>query len=75
MTENKYLLAIPRLLAHFNFKIDINKIFSIDPVEINVQDFKVPIPKSHIGHKLIQCRLLSKSMRNGMVIKIHKFQI
>lgn len=67
MTENKYLIAIPKLLANFNFRTDVNKIFHIDPVEICVDNFKVPIPNSHIGHKSIQCRLLSKTMRNGMV--------
>jgi hypothetical protein len=52
-------------------KIGVNKRFFIEPKKLIInQNYEVPIPSCHIGLKSIECRLLSKTLRNGMVNRI-----
>jgi Hormone-sensitive lipase (HSL) N-terminus len=59
---------IPRMFSH---KMQLNEKFFIKTEMLTVDNrnggYEVPIPMSHIGQKSIQCSLMSKTMRNGMV--------
>jgi hypothetical protein len=49
-------------------KIQVNNKFHIKTNKMIInENFEVPIPMSHLGIKPIQCRLLSKTRRPGMV--------
>jgi hypothetical protein len=64
---------IHEILMVMSQRPKVNNVFQIttNPLKIPQIDsenyFDVPIPMSHIGLKNIQCRILSKIHRNGMV--------
>lgn len=68
--ESEIYLKIPRLFAH---KVKINEKFYIKTEKLMItkmnkfDTYLVPIPTSHIGIKSIQCRLMSRKKRSGMV--------
>lgn len=54
-------------------KVKVNKVFKIPTKFFQLRSEKldkmvdIPVPSSHIGLKPVQCRLISKQKRNGMV--------
>jgi len=70
LTEGKFLHTLPSLTAK---SVEVNKIFEIQTEPMKIHSSKsdemidVPIPSSHIGLGPVNCRLLSKSKRKGML--------
>lgn len=75
LTEGKFLHTLPSLAAK---SVEVNKIFEIQPEPMKIYSAKfdemidVPLPSSHIGLGSVNCRLLSKSKRNGMVRSLNQ---
>lgn len=69
--ENKTLANL--LIRLPGQKLTLNRTFYIEPKQLTIMkendngEFEVPIPSSQIGVKDIQCRLISKTIRRGMV--------
>lgn len=70
LNEGKFMYPLANFAAP---KVEINKIFEIQPEEMKIQSefsgelIDIPLPKSHTGEGPIFCRLISAKRYQGMV--------